>query len=71
MGQGYFVECKNCNYKTELMTYFNRIESDSIYLAIKNIDYRKRKKVKLILEKHQKIEFRLYSNAEYSWKIFH
>ena len=71
MGEGYLVECNNCDYKTELRTYFNRIEADSIYFAIKNIDYRKRKIIKQILEEHQNVEFSLYSNAEYSWKIFH
>lgn len=71
MGQSYLVECKNCNYKTELMTGFNRIESDSINVAISNINYRKRKIIKHILKEHQNVEFRLYSNAEYSWKIFH
>lgn len=71
MGNSYLVECKNCNYKTEMMIGFTRIELESFKDATSNLHYSKRKIIQQILEEHQDVEFRFNHNAEYSWKIFH
>lgn len=71
MGKSYLIECKNCQYNSELMTGFARIELDSVKYALSNLHHRKRKEIRGILEEHQNVEFCFNENADYSWKIYH